>query len=110
MTTIMIQYLNKETFDKTIKDKDVVLVDFYADWCGPCLAMNPVLEDLSSELNGKATIAKVNVDDQPLLAAEFNVRSIPSLFFFKQGDLVAATGGFQPKEVLGNRLRDLIEN
>ena len=104
----MIEYLNHDSFTNTIQEKDVVLVDFFADWCGPCHAIHPTLEELSEEFDGKATIAKVNVDQEPGLAAAFKVRSIPTMFFFKNGKLVDSTMGVQTKSTLSKQLKDLV--
>ena len=78
----MIQNLSKTNFEQTIKDNEVVLVDFFADWCGPCKALHPALAELATEYEGKAVISKINVDTSPELAQQFSVRSIPALFYF----------------------------
>jgi thioredoxin 1 len=78
----------------------VVLVDFWAPWCGPCKMIAPVLEELASELGDKAKIVKVDVDENQEVAAKFEVMSIPSLFVLKNGEVVEQTVGFQPKEAL----------
>jgi thioredoxin 1 len=75
--------LNNSNFQETINSNDVVLVDFYADWCGPCVAFNPTLEDISTEYRNKAVVAKINVDKNPELSQSFNIRSIPSIIYFK---------------------------
>lgn len=95
----MVKNLNVENFDESVKD-GVVLVDFYADWCGPCKMLAPVLEELAEDLEGKATVVKVNVDEQNELAAKYKVSSIPSLKVFKDGEVVEETMGFQPKPKL----------
>ena len=77
-----------------------VLVDFWATWCGPCKAIAPVLDELSSEYEGKARIVKIDVDQNPNLAAQYGIRSIPTLFVFKNGEKVDATMGMQPKAQL----------
>ncbi|GGG28098.1 thioredoxin [Lysinibacillus alkalisoli] len=87
------------TFQNEIKD-GLVLVDFWAAWCGPCKMIAPVLDELATELEGKAKIVKVNVDENQSTAAEFQVMSIPTLLLFKDGELVDKTMGFQPKEAL----------
>lgn len=95
----MIKYADSNTFDDAVKE-GVVLVDFYADWCGPCKMLTPVLEELAEDLEGKATVVKVNVDKENALAAKYGVTSIPSLKVFKDGKVVEETMGFLPKEKL----------
>lgn len=91
--------INKNEFDSTIKE-GVVLVDFFAEWCGPCKMISPVLEELSEEYNGKATIVKVNVDNDPEVASKYGVMSIPNLVLFKDGNVIKQVVGFQPKPAL----------
>ena len=79
--------LNEQNFNEEISSW-VVLVDFWAEWCGPCQMMLPILEELSTRMEGKAKIAKVNVDENPSLAAQFRVMSIPTLIVFKDGQPV----------------------
>ena len=98
---------NKAEFD-AIKNNGVVLVDFYADWCGPCKMLSPVLEELSSEYEGKANIVKVNVDEVSELASEDGVMSIPNMFFIKNGEVVKQVVGYQPKVALKQVLDSLI--
>ncbi|TDM15736.1 thioredoxin [Macrococcus bovicus] len=86
-------------FDEQIKE-GVTLVDFWAPWCGPCKMIAPVLEDLAGDVDGKADIVKVNVDDNQATAAKFEVMSIPTLIVFKDGQAVDKVVGFQPKEQL----------
>jgi len=79
--------LNESNFQEEIS-KGVVLVDFWAEWCGPCQMMLPILEELSVRMEGKAKIAKLNVDENPNIAAQFRVMSIPTLIIFKDGQAV----------------------
>jgi len=91
--------LDNETFDATIK-QGVVLVDFWAPWCGPCLMQTPILEEVAVRVGGKAIIAKVNVDEWPELARQFGIQGIPTLLLFKDGKLVNEFVGTQSGRVL----------
>lgn len=104
----MIQQLNNTNFQKTINDNNVVLVDFYADWCGPCQRLQPTLENISSELEGKAVISKINVDNNLELSQQFGIRSVPAIFYFKNGKLVDKQNGVQSKDSLLQNLNYLL--
>jgi len=92
----------KETISKSLEP---VLVDFYADWCSPCQAMNPVIEEVLNELEGKIKLLKVNVDKQPQLSQQFGVRSIPHYILFKKGKILWRKGGIMTKRDLEKALR-----
>jgi len=79
--------LNEENFKETIKE-GITLVDFWAEWCGPCQQMLPILEDFSKQMEGKMKVGKVNVDENPSISAEYRVMSIPTLIVLKDGELV----------------------
>ena len=97
-----------ENFEAEVINSDVpVLVDFYADWCGPCKMMGPVVEGLAEEFDGKAKVGKINVDEQPDLAAKYNVMSIPFFAFIKNGELVDSEMGAVPKDRLAQKLSAL---
>lgn len=101
-----IRNLTEDDFDGAVRGAEgPLLVDFWASWCGPCRAIAPTLEELAAEMRGRASIAKVDVDDQGLLAARFRVQSIPTLIVFKDGRVVDQVIGALPKD----RLRALIE-
>lgn len=85
-----------------------VLVDFYADWCGPCRIIAPTLHGLAVEFAGQAKVVKVNVDEEPQLAAHFGVSGIPALMFFKDGELVDSIAGLAPVNVLRSKLERLL--
>jgi thioredoxin 1 len=95
--------LTKENFTQSI-ESGVALVDFWAPWCGPCKMQLPIVEELSTELEGQAVIAKINVDEQPELASQFGVMSIPTLILFKDGQPVDKMVGVQSKDALKSKI------
>ncbi|MDP4085378.1 MAG: thioredoxin [Bacillota bacterium] len=98
-----ITHVTDQTFTSET-NSDLVLVDFWAPWCGPCKMIAPVLEELDSELGEKVKIVKLDVDDNQETAAKFGVMSIPTLLLFKDGEVVDKIVGFQPKEALAGVL------
>jgi thioredoxin 1 len=99
--------LTEANFKDTIKD-GVALVDFWAPWCGPCRMIAPVIDELAEEYEGKAKICKVNTDEQPAIAQEFGIRSIPTILFFKDGELVDQMVGAASKGVFEEKLNALL--
>ena len=92
--------LTKDNFKKTIEENEFVIVDFWAEWCGPCKMIGPALEEIASDLAEKLTVAKLNIDDNPSTPAKFGVRGIPTLMLFKDGDVAATKVGALPKSQL----------
>ncbi len=89
----------EKEYDEMLKNNKSVFVDFYADWCGPCKMLAPVVEDLSKEYTD-VVFAKVNVDDNPEIAQRYGIMSIPTLIAFKNGEVAGQSLGFQPKEAV----------
>lgn len=102
------QQLNSGNFKATVEQAGLTLVDFYADWCGPCRMVGPVVAELAGEYAGKATIAKLNVDEAGDIAQQYGVQSIPTLIFFKGGREVKRITGALPKPQLAAQLDALL--
>lgn len=98
------QFTDENFKDEVLKSELPVLVDFYAEWCGPCKMMGPVIDELSTELEGKWKIGKVNVDECPKTSEEYGIQSIPTLVLFKDGEAYDRMMGFRGKEELKQKL------
>ena len=97
------------TFDVEVKDSEIpVVVDFWAEWCGPCKQIGPSLEEISNEMEGKIKVVKVDVDTNPSVAASLGVRGIPALFLFKNGEVLSNKTGAAPKAALKSWIEDTI--
>ena len=98
-----------DSFDAEVRQSDIpVVVDFWAEWCGPCKQIGPALEEISEEMAGKVKVVKVNVDDNMQVAASLNVRGIPALFLFKDGEVVSNKTGAAPKAALQSWIQSAI--
>ena len=101
--------LNNENFKAEVKESNkVVLVDFYADWCGPCKMMSPIVDKIAEEIGEQAKVCKLNVDDVQDIAFEYNVMSIPTLIIFKNGEVFDTLVGLQDKTELLNKLKSAL--
>ena len=99
--------LNASNFADTIKE-GVVLVDFWAPWSGHCMMIEPIIEKLAADFKGKAVVAKVNIDDNMNIVERFGIKSIPTILFFKDGELVDQINGAVPKQTYADKLNELI--
>lgn len=107
MATIKV---NKDNFENDVlKAKEPVVVDFWAEWCGPCKMIAPALDEISNEMQGKVTVAKVNIDENPELATQFGVRSIPTLLMFRGGEVTSNMVGAAPKSRLADWIKSSID-
>jgi len=97
--------VTKDNFNSTVSE-GVSLLDFWAPWCGPCKMQGPIVDELANELEGTAKIAKVNVDEEPELASQFGVMSIPTLIVFKNGQPVDKLVGLQSKDALKTKIQN----
>ncbi len=95
-------------FDELLSSNKVVVADFWATWCGPCKAMGPSIDELSAEYEGKALIGKVDVEENNDLAEKYAIRSVPTLIFFKDGEMVDKVVGLQPKAAIEAKIKALL--
>ena len=100
----MAKVATNTNFDDLLQDGKLVIVDFWATWCGPCRMLSPLLDEVEEEMSDKITVVKVNVDDADEIAMKFRIMNIPTLLFFKGGQLVDKTVGAMPKNVLVDKI------
>ena len=105
---IPVMELTSNDFDQKKSENELLLVDFWAEWCGPCKSIAPALEEISEEMKSEIVIAKLNVDENPATAQEYNIRSIPALMIFKGGEVKAEMMGALPKSQLENWIKENI--
>lgn len=98
--------LTTENFDNVVNE-GISLVDFWAPWCGPCRMIAPVIDELAADFDGKANICKVNTDEQQDLAVKYGVRSVPTILFMKDGEIVDTVIGAQSKQALADKINSL---
>jgi len=104
----MVLQITDESFKALMKENKPVVIDFWAEWCGPCRMVGPVIEELAKDYEGKAIIGKMNVDENDEVSGEYGIRSIPTILFFKNGNLRDKHIGVAPKNVLEEKLKAIL--
>lgn len=99
---------NNEFQSEVLNSPDVVLIDFFAEWCGPCKMLAPAVEDISSEMAGKAKVFKIDVDKEGSIAQKYGIMSVPTVLIFQNGKPVDKMVGFQPKDIIKSKLEKYI--
>jgi thioredoxin 1 len=101
--------LDEENFEeKVLKNKKPVLVDFWAPWCGPCQMLTPIIEKLAEEFEGKIVVSKLNVDENQIIASQYEISAIPALYIFKNGKIIEKIIGFHSKKDLSKKINTII--
>jgi len=96
--------ITDDNFEEINSTGEILVIDFWAEWCGPCRMVGPIVEELAGDYEGKAVIGKVNVDDNPKISAKFGIRSIPTILYFKDGKMVDKQTGAVQKTILSEKL------
>lgn len=104
----MAKVVTESNFEQIITSSKVVMIDFWASWCGPCRILSPTVDEIASEWEGRATVAKCNVEDCEDIALKCGIRNIPALLFFKNGELADRLVGAVPKAEIENKLKSLL--
>lgn len=104
----MAKVATNTNFNELLQDDKLVIVDFWATWCGPCRMLSPVLDDIEEELSDKISVVKCNVDDADEIAARFRIMSIPTLLFFKGGEIVDKSVGAMPRNILLDKINSIL--
>ena len=104
----MAKVINDSNIAEILASKEPVLIDFWATWCGPCRVLAPTVDEIAEEFEGRAVVAKCNVDDCEDISMKYGIRNIPTLLYFKNGELVDRTVGVVPKQDIADRLNKLI--
>ena len=100
------EHITDDNFDDAISGDTPVVVDFWAEWCGPCKAMAPHLDAVADELSGKVKVAKINVDDNPMAASKYGIRGLPTLMIFKGGKMVHSQSGAMSKQRIADWIKE----
>jgi thioredoxin 1 len=101
--------INESNFNEiVVKSDKLVVVDFWAEWCGPCRTISPIIEDLAKEYEGKAVIGKVDVDSNPAISEKYGIRNIPTIIFIKNGEIADKTVGAVPRATLVSKIEALL--
>lgn len=104
----MITLTDKNFKEEVLEADTPVLVDYYADWCGPCIMLGPIIEEVAKEFEGKIKVGKLNVDENRQTASQYQIMSIPTLIIFKDGKIVERLTGLQSKEILVDKINSLL--